>query len=89
MLLRLLREPIPDVLYSIGTVEAQVSTNQFRVCFKDTAVEIYAKESLRRGEWIRFYGSKQGNVIVCEFVQVLYNFDPALLVKCIEMLSDS
>lgn len=87
MLLSLLKLPIPNILYSIGVIEEKIDVNLFKIRFEDVSVMIYTKEQLKKGDWIRFYGTKKDEVIICNFVQILYDFDPKLLIRCIKILN--
>lgn len=88
MLFRLLDKVIPDVIYSMGVVARKIGAEKYEIKYGDASVIIYTEEILKKGEWVRFYGFRDGEVIACEFVQVLYNFDPTLVVKFIEMVSE-
>jgi len=88
MLFGLLQSPSPPIVYSIGAVIRRSGADRYEVKHNEIMVEILTSEVLRVGEWVRFYGFTRDCVVVCEFVQVLQNFDPSLLVKCISILTD-
>lgn len=87
MLFRLLKEPVPEIVYTFAMVESKIGKNSFIVGFEGTTIEIYTKERIQCGEWVRFFGKLVQGVIFCEFVSVLHNVDIKLLIKCLERIN--
>lgn len=91
MLLRLLAPPLENVsgykVYSVALVKGRVTANTYTVGYEDAECKIHTQKILGAGKWIRFHGHYDGELIVCDFVEVLDGIDVGLLIKCIKRMN--
>jgi hypothetical protein len=83
MLFSILEYPIPKHTYSFAIITECSAKNTYKVKFKEAYALIHTASILNTGDWIRFYGSYDGKIIKCEFVEILNGVDINILIKLI------
>lgn len=91
MLLCLLDNLSPNTIdhriYSIATVEEKIGGNIYRIRYKGSEYRLCSNVPIESNKWVRFHGRYNGNMIICDFIEILEGIDINLLIKCIERLS--
>jgi hypothetical protein len=71
-------------VYSFGKIIDIKNLESFEVEYKDVKKSVvYQTSSLRKGDWVRFYGFHKNNEINASFLEAIKGIDPELLERAI------
>lgn len=89
MLFNFLNQSTSSNTYSFACITEKVSDNIYKASFDGHIELIFSKDNIEINQWVRFYGKRNGNVIVSEYIEILHGIDVNILRKSLILLRNN